>query len=129
MKVGDWHVLWESAPKILHIDVLSFPPRLDATQAEDINAFLERGGGFALGVLPNTDEGYSKPVMETLEDNLENCLQAFLDSGISIDLLGERSMISTQCGLSRASVGTSREIHETSNLFARVFSKMVQKLV
>ena len=106
------HVLWESAPKIAHIDLVSYPPHIDSEQAEKLNRFLESGGGLAMGILPNIDDGYSDSIVNTLKKSLITNLDLFSKSGVSLDLISNHSMISTQCGLSRASEKLTREIHE-----------------
>ncbi|MFW9981643.1 MAG: hypothetical protein ACFFE3_06990, partial [Candidatus Thorarchaeota archaeon] len=121
VEVDGWYPLWESPLKIIHIDLVRYSPELDQTQSEKMNEFLKRGGGFALGVLPNVDDGYSAPVLETLESNLRNCLILLSESGVDMDRIRTNSMLSTQCGLSGASPTLCREIHEKSSQFHDIF--------
>ncbi len=127
LEQNGWFPLWESRPKIVHIDVLRYPPKVDAEHAEKINAFLKRGGSLALGVLPNIDDSYEKPVLETLEDNLTVMIDICQKSGIDVGLLGSTSMISTQCGLSGASQKLTRQIHESSLDFRNIFLKSIEQ--
>jgi len=129
LECKDWYPLWESKPKIVHIDVVRYPPVIESEQAEIMNKFLYRGGAFALGVLPNVDDAYSKPVLTTLEENLNNTLKAFQDSGLDMDVLGANTMISTQCGLSGASAELTREIHSISAGFGNTFLKSLEQIV
>jgi hypothetical protein len=124
----DWYVLWDSPPKIVHIDLLSFSPDIDPDHAEKMNSFLDEGGSIALGVLPNVDSGFTKPVIETLKRNLTKTLQSFHKSGVNIGLLGDRAMISTQCGLSRASSSLCREIHGKSKEFPPILQKAIKTI-
>ncbi|MHA2025496.1 MAG: hypothetical protein ACW98U_06300 [Candidatus Thorarchaeota archaeon] len=119
--VDDWYPLWESQSKIAHIDLVRYPPKLDQPQVEKVNEFLKRGGGFALGVLPNVDDGYSDPVLKTLETNLQESLINLNESGVDLDLVRTNAMVSTQCGLSGASPQLCREIHEESLKFQDIF--------
>jgi len=121
LKKNDWYPLWESKPKIAHIDVVRYSPKIDSMQAEKINTFLKRGGGFALGVLPNVDDNFPQPVLDTLRTNLRRILEDFERSGVDLDLVEQNSMISTQCGLSGASPKLTREIHELSQEFPVIF--------
>ncbi|MGY5854101.1 MAG: hypothetical protein RTU92_11080 [Candidatus Thorarchaeota archaeon] len=121
------HILWDGPPKLAHIDVVSYNPAIDSEQAEKLNSFLERGGGLALGVLPNVDAAYTEPARETLVERLHSTLGEFIKSGVSPDLLEQTSMISTQCGLSRASAKLTREIHESSSEFPTIFEDIMRE--
>ncbi len=123
------YILWDGVPKIVHIDVLSFRPEIDPGQAERINSFMERGGALGLGVLPNVDDAYVAPVVETLRKNLKPVLESFLKSRVSLDLMRDRAMVSTQCGLSRATSSLSKEIHEKSKEFRSIFEDTIKQLL
>ena len=123
------HILWASDPKIAHLDLVSYPPDIGSEQAEMLNVFIEKGGGLALGVLPNVDDGYSKSVVETLRENLKQSLLRFQNSGVNLELLSANSMLSTQCGLSRATPKLSREIHERSKDYPSIFREIVERLL
>lgn len=125
----EWHVLWDGPPKIIHIDLLSFMPDIDSNHAEKVNSFLEKGGTIALGVLPNVDSGFNKPVVQTLEQNLARALQSFHNSGVNMGLLNDRAMVSTQCGLSSASSSLCKEIHDKSKEFPTVYQKAMMRFV
>ena len=129
LKHDSWFPLWESKPKIVHIDVNRYPPQIDTEHAEKINAFLIRGGGLALGILPNTDDAYVKPILQTLEENLVKTLETCQKSGIDINLLESNSMVSTQCGLSGASPELTGEIHKLSSEFRSIFLKAIEYVV
>jgi hypothetical protein len=125
----DWHYLWDSIPKLIHIDVLSFPPNMVEEQAEKINHFLEIGGGLAIGILPNVDDGYSASVIETLTHNLKAALEMFKESGVDLDLLRMNTMLSTHCGLHSASIKLIHEIHETSRKFPKINEAVYNSMV
>jgi hypothetical protein len=124
-----WHFIWESKPKIIHIDALSYPPDLQEDQAEKLNHFIERGGGLALGILPNMDDMYKASVLETLEKNLRSSLNMFKDCGVNLDLLRMNTMLSTQCGLHSASESLIREIHDKSKEFPNIFESVYNSMV
>jgi hypothetical protein len=129
LQEGEWHYLWDSKPKLIHIDVLTFPPIMEEEQAEKVNHFLEEGGGLALGVLPNIDDSYNAPVIETLRHNLKETLEMFKKSGVNLDLLRYNTMLSTQCGLHSAGVELIREIHETSREFPEINDYVYNSMV
>ncbi|MGY5859652.1 MAG: hypothetical protein RTU63_09800 [Candidatus Thorarchaeota archaeon] len=126
LKKDEWYPLWESRSKLAHIDVVRYPPEVDAEQAEKMNKFMEKGGGLALGVLPNVDDGFSDTVLDTLRVNLKHIFEAFANSGVSLELVQHNSMISTQCGLSGASPKLTREIHEISGEFPAIFHEQIK---
>ncbi len=127
---GEKHLLWDGSPKIVHIDLVAYPPDPDekgAEAGEKINRFIERGGAIALGVLPNVDDGYKSSVLETLRERLTATLSRFVECGVDKDLLAENALISTQCGLSRASPRLAEEIHRTSQRFPEVLRDCVRQ--
>ena len=128
VEVDGWYPLWESKPKITHIDLVRYSPELDQTQAEKVNDFLKKGGGLALGVLPNVDDGYSDPLLKTLETNLNDSFKRLNESGVDIGLLRTSTMISTQCGLSGASPALCREIHAESLQFQEIFFQTLDRI-
>lgn len=128
LKHNGSYLLWDSKPKLVHIDVVRYRPEIDAEQAERINAFIKRGGGLALGALPNVDDAFTGPVLETLRLNLNSTFSALLASGVDLELIRRNSMVSTQCGLSGASPALTREIHEISLQFQEVFIEELDKL-
>jgi len=121
-----WYPLWESKPKLAHIDVVRYPPELESEQADKVNLFLQNGGGFALGALPNVDDGFSQAILDTLHANLKSTFDAFVKSGVDLQLIGRNSMVSTQCGLSGASPKLTREIHELSSEFPAIFKEQIE---
>jgi hypothetical protein len=124
-----WHALWDAGPKLVHLDLVRYHPEVSGEQAEQINSFLKRGGGLALGVMPNVDESYSKPLLDTLAENLHHSLESMQASGVDLDLLRSNTMVSTQCGLSGASVELTREIHSRSHEFPAVFDGVLSRIV
>lgn len=126
LQKDDWYPLWESRPKLAHIDVVRYPPEVDSEQAEKMNKFMQKGGGLALGVLPNVDDGFSEPVLDTLRANLKHTFEAFTSSGVALELVQRNSMVSTQCGLSGASPKLTRYIHEISREFPDIFNEQIK---
>ncbi len=124
LRFGDNYFLWDSKARLIHIDVLHYPPHLESEQSEAINHFIERGGGFALGVIPNNEEAFFDSVIELLRRGLQSTFQGFTDSGVSIELITENSMVSTQCGLSGLSDALTERIHAESRKFDGVFKEV-----
>jgi hypothetical protein len=129
VELDGWYPLWESKLKITHIDLVRYSPELEQIQTEKINEFLKRGGGLVLGVLPNDDDSYVAPVLETLESNLYGRLKLLSESGVDMDRIKTNTMISTQCGLSGASSTLCKEIHEKSPRFQDIFFQTLDKIL
>ncbi|NHJ13185.1 MAG: hypothetical protein EAX95_05875 [Candidatus Thorarchaeota archaeon] len=129
LKVNEQYILWEAKPKMVHIDVLAYPPNVDRVQADAINSFLERGGGLAIGVLPNVDDEFQSPVSDVFERNLKRAVRDFDSSGVDLGLLKRRTMVSTRCGLAGASERLSKEIHTESKHFAGIFNNILSEHV
>ena len=123
------HLLWESGPKIAHLDMVSYPPNIDSEQAELVNNFLEAGGGIALGVLPNVDTAYERGVLPIFEESLLRTLQLLQESGVDLSLLQSNALVSTQCGLSGASPEVSREIHNGDERYPEIVDRSFKSLL
>ncbi len=121
-----WYPLWESKPKLAHIDLVRYPPEVKQEQAKKMNEFMKHGGGLALGALPNVDNSYSKSILETLSINLKQSFRLLKESGVDLDLVERNTMVSTQCGLSGASPELSRKIHEESSKFQEIFLQTLE---
>ncbi len=128
LRQDSWFALWQSQLKIVHMDLITYPPKIDQTQADALMDFLQRGGGLALGVLPRTDTMYHGAVLDELYTRLTTVFSAFLESGVDTALVAERSMISTQCGIPRISSLLAREIHESSNQYPDVLERVASHM-
>ncbi len=114
------HLIWQSKPKIAHLDLLTYPPDIDQVQAELVNKFLDMGGCIALGILPNVDTAYHESVIEYFNKSLRTTLSRLDAAGVSMDLMQANCMVSTQCGLSGATPALSREIHLLDKRYAEI---------
>ncbi|MBD3160345.1 MAG: hypothetical protein GF309_16315 [Candidatus Lokiarchaeota archaeon] len=121
----DSHPIFESDPLIFHMDLLSYPPSVGSTLAEMMNGFMKKGGGLALGLIPNTDDSLKGNLMAVVQENLESTMEKFSKSGVDLDLLSRNAMISTVCGLSGASKKMTREIHHRSREFPNLFVDVI----
>ncbi len=126
LKENGRHLIWQGKPKIAHLDMIMYPPDVDAEQAELINTFLLKGGAIALGVLPNIDSAYDRPVLEYFKESLHRTLSTLSNSGVSLEILEESMMVSTQCGLSGASPQLAREIHENDKKYPLIVRETFQ---
>lgn len=133
---SDWRVLkhksqyplWDSRRKIVHVDLIRYPPPVDGEQSERISSFLQKGGGIALGVIPNTDEGFGNGVVPTVRQNLRTALKGFRDCGVDVSLVAENAMVSTQCGLVHASAPLVEKIHSLDESLPSILEKEANRL-
>ncbi|MGV9104052.1 MAG: hypothetical protein ACOC3C_08055 [Candidatus Thorarchaeota archaeon] len=126
-KIGEasQHPVFTGRPLLFHVDLLSYPPTVEQQLAERMNTFMERGGGLALGVIPNTDDSFQGNLIPTVRENLRSSIGKFLESGVELGLLRRNAMISTVCGLSGASKKLTRQIHRRSKEFPALFEDVV----
>lgn len=121
------HLIWQSKPKITHLDLLTYPPVIDQAQAELINKFLDLGGCIALGILPNVDTAYHESVIEYFSKSLRTTLSRLASAGVNMDLMQENCMVSTQCGLSGGTPALSREIHLLDKRYSEITIEMLNE--
>ncbi|MBS3794964.1 MAG: hypothetical protein KGY80_08705 [Candidatus Thorarchaeota archaeon] len=119
------HPVFESAPLLFHIDLLSYPPSVGSKLAEMMNKFMDGGGGFALGIIPNTDDSLKDDLIPVVRRNLHSSIDKFAESGVDLNLLSRNAMISTVCGLSGASKELTRKIHHKSKEFPSLFDDVI----
>jgi hypothetical protein len=123
----DTHLIWESKPKIAHLDLITYPPVVDEAQAELMNRFLDSGGCIALGILPNVDSAYHESVIEYFRKSLRTTLSHLAATGVSMDLLQTRCLVSTQCGLSGATPSLAKEIHLHDKRYSEIVMEMLKE--
>ena len=120
--------LWDGRRKIVHVDLVRYLPPVDEEQSERINSFLQEGGGIALGVIPNTDEGFRNGVVPTVKQNLRIALKGFRNCGVDTSLVAENAMVSTQCGLVHASAPLVEKIHSLDESLPSILEKEASRL-
>ncbi len=120
----DWSVLLTTTVDILNLDAYGYVEHLALYPAE-LRAFLDRGGAFMWGIVPNNDD-----ILQTtpgaLVDRLRNGMELIQNKAqargvtISPDELASRSLVTTSCGLGPATAeiaGRAMEILlQTSSL-------------
>ncbi|MBN2502741.1 MAG: hypothetical protein JXB38_18325 [Anaerolineales bacterium] len=99
----DWSVLLDTCVDILNLDAYGYLDNL-ALYPQKLKAFLDRGGVLAWGIIPssehvyeNTPDDLSKKLIKGLK-LISQKAQA-KETEITLDLLKNRSLITTSCGL------------------------------
>lgn len=105
----DWSILLSTSVDILSIDAYAYAESLALYPAE-VQAFLERGGIIAWGIVPANEQAATETV-ESLVGRLDSAIDLLVEKGVSRDLL-------LQAGLVTPSDGTGTLSEELSD---RVF--------
>lgn len=105
----DWGVLLST-----HLDVLSFDAYNDlealSLYPKDLNAFLEKGGILAWGIVP-TSEAIVKEEAQGLANRFKKGIEGLSKKGIDPALL-RRAIVTPSCGMASLSVPLSEKVCE-----------------
>jgi hypothetical protein len=102
---------------ILNLDAYGYVENLALYPAE-LRAFLDRGGLIAWGIVPNNGDIMSQTA-EKLAQRLQEGLALVAEKAqargiaISVEELGERSLLTTSCGLGPATVPIAERALDT----------------
>lgn len=118
----DWSLLLATSIHILNLDAYGYAETL-ALYADDVKAFLGRGGIIAWGIVPASEVIYAE-TPEHLVERLEQAMQLLVAKGIPLDRIVESSLITPSCGTGSLSVETAEKVLSTT---ARVSQLARQK--
>lgn len=105
----DWSMLTDCpGVDIINFDAFDFQERF-VLYAENLKAFLKRGGVICWGVVP-TQEYTVSQTPDILAQKIKSGLDMLVKKGIDRDLLLERLMISPACGLGTLDARKAEEI-------------------
>ena len=92
----DWSVLLETSVDILNLDAFEYAESL-ALYPEAVNAFLERGGIIAWGIVPagSASEGHTA---ESLTERLVSAIDLLVSKGVPAEKLLTAGLITPSCG-------------------------------
>lgn len=93
----DWSLLIEAEVDILNFDAYLYRDSV-GLYAESVNGFLYRGGYLAWGIVPS-EKRHQGHTAKELFDLLLDGIRFLADRGISRDLLAQRLLVTTSCGL------------------------------
>jgi len=103
----DWSLLLRTKADIINFDAWGFFERF-SLYPEALNDFLSRHGVLAWGIVP-TAEFTGKETVEALRGKLERGFHELSGKGISAEILRERSLLTTSCGMGLMSVEDSEK--------------------
>ena len=118
----DWSLLLRTKADIVNFDAWSFFERL-ALYPEALNEFLTRHGVLAWGIVP-TSEFTGKETVEVLEQKLEGEFRELQSRGIRQEILRERCLLTTSCGMGLMSV---EDAEKAMGLLAELSKVMREK--
>lgn len=118
----DWSLLLATSIHILNLDAYGYAETL-ALYADDVKAFLNRGGIIAWGIVPASEVIYAE-TPEHLLERLEQAMQMLVAKGIPLDNIVEASLITPSCGTGSLPVETAEKVLATT---ARVSQLARQK--
>jgi hypothetical protein len=113
----DWSVLLATSVDVLNLDAYGYLENLALYPAE-LRAFLDRGGFIAWGIVPNNGDIMSQTA-EMLAQRLMAGLELVASKAqargmtISVEELGQRSLLTTSCGLGPSTVPIAERALDT----------------
>ena len=118
----DWSVLLSTRLDVLSFDAFDYLETL-SLYAKDLNAFLERGGILAWGIVPTT-EAIIKEDAQSLVKRFKEGVKTLSKKGIDPTLL-RRAIITPSCGMASLSVPLAEKV---CRLTAEVSKKLRESL-
>jgi len=98
----DWSILLDTSVDILSMDAYEYAKNL-ALYPQAVQAFLDRGGIIAWGIVPNSPQVKDETV-ESLVERLLAGMNLLVSKGIPLDDLLQAALITPACGLGTLTV-------------------------
>jgi methionine synthase II (cobalamin-independent) len=98
----DWSIFFKTKLDILNFDTYNYAESL-ALYADEVRAFISRGGCIAWGIVPNTDEPVTKESVASLKDRLEEAMAPFTRNELRFKELVAHSLLTPSCSLASMS--------------------------
>jgi len=118
----DWSILLSTSIDILSLDAYEYAQALSLYPGE-VEAFLERGGIIAWGIVPTSEQVYQETV-ESLVEKLHQAMNLLVKKGIPLDQLLKSALISASCGVGPSTEPTAER---ALSLAAEVSVRMQEK--
>ncbi|HEX9115067.1 MAG TPA: methionine synthase [Anaerolineae bacterium] len=110
----DWGMLLDTSADVISLDAYDYATPF-ALYANEIRAFLRRGGAIAWGIVPNDGGRLAVETTESLTERLLAAMDLLVQKGISRDDLLNRSLITSSCGLGTLSVADATRACELTD--------------
>jgi hypothetical protein len=120
----DWGLLLSTSVDVLNLDAWSYLDTL-ALYPQELRAFLDRGGAIMWGVVPNSEEIFSKTpqaIAEHLQNGIRSLCEKAAARGVTIRLeeFATRSLIAPACGLGPANEEIAGKVFEVLPQVAKI---------
>ena len=104
----DWSILLSTSANILSIDAYSYAESL-SLYPDAVNAFLERGGAIAWGIVPAGEQAFTETV-ESLVARLHDGIELLVAKGVSKDALLRAGLVTPSDGTGSLSMELSERV-------------------
>lgn len=106
----DWGLVMETNLDMINFDTYNFGESL-GIYPKEVNAFLERGGWFAPGIIPTDAETIDKEDEKSIGKKLADWMDGLGKSGVDRELLASRIVITPACGCGSLSLAQTEKIY------------------
>jgi hypothetical protein len=104
----EWTILIDAGVDIISFDAYEYGHTI-GYYPEEVNAFLEKGGVLAWGIVPTSDK-INRETPESLVKKLKSSVSDLAEKGIDENLIWERCLLTPSCGTSSVAVEMSEKI-------------------
>ncbi len=116
----DWGLLLSTALDVVNFDAYGYADRF-LLYAEQVSAFLARGGLIAWGIIPTGPaDVIEKESLESLVARWQELIAAAERAGLDAEILRRQSLITPSCGTGSLSVPHARKVLELTREVSRV---------
>ncbi len=117
----DWSVIMETSARIVNFDAVDFTESL-SIYAQNLTAFLARGGVLAWGAVPNTEKACDENA-QIVADRIEAGLKLLAKVGVDRELLTERMIVTPACGCAGLSLTHAEAVYRLLSDFHETFGR------
>lgn len=106
----DWSILMETNADIISFDAYDYTESL-VLYADQVKAFLERGGILAWGAIPSglpSPDHIEKESVPTLTEKLESAMGLLVEKGIDKETLVRQALITPSCGTASMTIENAK---------------------
>lgn len=105
----DWTILFDSQIQVINFDAYEYMTSM-VVLAEQLEAFLQRGGVLSWGIVPTQNAVWQESV-DSLKRRLEENIAELVKRGVNEDRLRRQSMLTPSCGTGTLSLETAERIY------------------
>ena len=125
----DWGLVMESNLDVINFDAYNYGPTL-AIYPDEVNRFLQRGGWFAVGIVPTIfpgPEAIDKEDEESITNRLAAWVAEMARAGVDRERLVRQIVVTPACGCGTLSRAQSEKIYDIVAHIQQVYSEKILK--